>query len=163
MQDTFSTERLQLGPLYPGHTAFIKDLLNTEGWIRFIGNRNIHSEEDALAYIQKILANPNVKYWLVQLKENNTGIGIVTFIQRDYLDHPDIGFAFLPQYAGKGYAYEASKEVLNVLLKSISIIYATTVPENSSSIQLLEKLGLKFEKEIEVENEKLFLYKIMAS
>jgi ribosomal-protein-alanine N-acetyltransferase len=163
MQDTFSTERLQLGSLHSGHTAFIKQLLNTEGWIRFIGERNIHSEEDALTYIYKILANPHVKYWVVQLKETNAAIGIVTFIQRDYLDHPDIGFAFLPQFAGKGYAFEASKEVLNALLKSTATMYATTVPENSSSIQLLEKLGLQVEKEIEVENEKLFLYKIAAS
>jgi RimJ/RimL family protein N-acetyltransferase len=162
MQDIFSTERLQLGPLHEGHATFIRKLLNTEGWIRFIGDRNIHSENDAQAYIQKILGNPNVNYWVAQLKENNIDIGIVTFIRRDYLDHPDIGFAFLPQYAGKGYAYEASKEVLNALLKSRATIYATTIPENNSSIQLLEKLGLQFEKEIEVENEKLFLYKIRA-
>ncbi|MCD6066691.1 MAG: Acetyltransferase, including N-acetylase of ribosomal protein [Bacteroidetes bacterium] len=162
MQNTYSTERLSIGPLTTADISFIRELVNTEGWVAFIGNRNVNSDEDALGYIQKILNNPDVRYWMVYLKETSVPVGIITFIKRDYLQHHDIGFAFLPAYAGKGYAYEAAKKILEDLLSHPVYIQiqATTVPENASSIKLLEKLGLKFEKEIVVENETLKLYGI---
>lgn len=149
------TERLFIRQLSEKDTCFIFELLNTAGWIQYIGNRNIYSESDALTYIQKINKNPNVTYLAVTLKEANTVIGLVTLIKRDYLDFRDIGFAFLPEYSNKGYAYEASKAVLTTIKENV---LAITLPENKSSIRLIEKLGLKFEKIIKVENERLYLY-----
>ncbi len=52
-QFSISTERLLINPLSTYDDYFILELLNTEGWIKFIGNRNIHSQADASAYIQK--------------------------------------------------------------------------------------------------------------
>lgn len=149
------TKQLFIRRLSEKDTRFIFKLLNTEGWIRYIGNRNIHSEADALTYIQKINENPNIIYWTVVLKETNSEIGLVTLIKRDYLYFRDIGFAFLPEYSDKGYAYEASKAVLESLTETI---LAITLPENKSSIRLIEKLGLKFEKAFKVEHENLLLY-----
>lgn len=154
-----NTGRLIIKPLTRRDKNFIFKLLNTEGWIRFIGNRNIISQKDASNYIQKILANQNVRYWVV---ENKTGqsLGIITYIKREYLPHHDIGFAFLPEFAGNGYAYEATKAVLNELINedNMTYVFATTIPDNVNSIKLLGKLGLILEKEIEVDGEKLLLY-----
>ena len=161
--DFFTTQRLSLSPLTLNENHFIKELVNSEGWIKFIGNRNVHSVEDANSYIQRILANPKVKYWVVKLNDSNTSIGVITFIKRDYLDAPDIGFAFLPQYNNSGYAYEAAHEVLTQLKQlntNYAYIMATTIPSNESSIRLLTKLGLEFNKEIEVEKEKLRVYAV---
>ena len=85
---------------------------------------------------------------------------MVTFIQRDYLEHPDIGFAFLPQFSGNGYAFEATKTVLEALIEqeNLSHILATTIPENVRSILLLKKIGLDFEREILVAEETLHVY-----
>ena len=104
--------------------------------------------------------NSNTDYSLVKRKEDQTKIGIITFIQRDYLDHPDIGFAFLPAFSNQGYAYEATKAVLKNLIETnhLTHILATTIPENRSSIKLLKKLGLSYEKEIEVNKVKLQVY-----
>lgn len=161
MQEHYTSSRLQLGPLSNNDGNFILDLLNSQGWLAFIGDRNIRNIEEAGQYIQKITYNPDVTYWVVRLKGQNTPIGIITFIKRDYLDHHDIGFAFLPEYSKQGFAYEAAKTVLNDLLldDEHSIILATTVPENKSSIRLLEKLGFRMEKEIEADK-KLLLYVI---
>ncbi len=139
---------------------FIFELVNTEGWIRFIGNRNIASCDDARSYIQKILENRNISYWVVQLKDNNHKIGIITCIKRNYLEHHDIGFAFLPGFGNKGYAFEATHAVLQKLIpiQKLTHILATTIPENLNSIKLLKKIGLVFEKEIEIENEILHVY-----
>lgn len=134
---------------------FIFELLNTQGWITYIGHRNIHNEADALGYIQKINENLNAFYWVITLSETHTPIGLVTLIKRDYLDIRDIGFALLPAYSGQGHAYEATKAVLEYLDENI---VAITLPENKSSIKLIEKLGLKFEKIIEKEDQNLLFY-----
>ena len=159
-QFSISTERLLIDPLSPGDNYFILELLNTESWIKFIGDRNIHSPEEADAYIQKILNNENLFYWTVKVEDNRKAIGIITFIKRDYLEHHDIGFAFLPQFSKKGYAYEATTAVLNKLQArhKFSHILAVTLPQNKASVSLLIKMGFVFEKEIEVGKEKLLVY-----
>ena len=146
MQSSLTTDRLLIEPLSVNDYNFIFELLNTEGWIKFIGQRNINSAADATAYIQKIIDNPNTTYWTVQHKDTQTAIGVVTLIKRDYLEHHDIGFAFLPQFANNGYAYEAASAFLNHVISSynLSTILATTIPENNSSIKLLKKLGVTF-------------------
>lgn len=162
MKLNLTTDRLSLKGLTLGNTGFIQELVNTEGWISFIGDRNVRNKEAAEEYIQKILDSKTVQYWVVKLKEEKTPIGIITFIKRDYLQYHDIGFAFLPGYSNKGYAFEAANNVLDMLMKDPAhqTIQATTVKENTRSIALLEKLGLKFEKEIEVGAEILLLFSL---
>ncbi|HRG37629.1 MAG TPA: GNAT family N-acetyltransferase [Bacteroidia bacterium] len=157
---TMETERLSLSLLTLDETDFMFELLNTPEWIRFIGERNIRTKADAAAYIQKIADNPTADYWGVKLKDTATPIGVVTFMKRDYLDHYDIGYAFLPQYGKKGYAHEASKRLFDEIKNDHSTILATVLKENNNSIQLLEKLGLRFDKEIIFNNEPLQLYRI---
>jgi len=160
MQTAYKTERLFLRELTVVDANFIFELVNTAGWIKFIGDRNIKTSEDADNYIQKIITNPNISYRVVTLQDDQTPIGVVTFIKRDYLEHHDIGFAFLPAYNKQGYAFEATKEVLNDLLnqQKHSTILATTIPVNISSIQLLTKLGFSFNKEITYEGELLQVF-----
>lgn len=155
-----TTERLEIKPLTLSDEAFIFELVNTEGWITFIGNRNIALHVDARAYIQRILANEDITYWVVQLKESLEPIGLITYIKRDYLEHHDIGFAFLPKFSKKGHAYEAAMAVLNSIVSNHkpSHILATTIPENINSITLLKKIGLVFEKEMTIENKTLHVY-----
>ncbi|MBS1729735.1 MAG: GNAT family N-acetyltransferase [Bacteroidetes bacterium] len=157
---TCQSERLLIEPLSKKDARFIFDLVNTEAWLRFIGNRNVNSLEDASNYITKIQSNPNVTYWTVSLKEDKTKIGIITYIKRDYLETPDIGFAFLPAYSNMGYAYEASQAVIKNMINDYTQLEAVTIPENHSSIKLLKKLGFYFEKEIVIDNTLLHIYKI---
>ena len=156
------TERLMLSPLEETEYAFIIELLNTEGWIKFIGERNIRTKEDAVAYIQKVNNNPAIHYYTVKEKGSRVPVGLVTLIQRDYLTQPDIGFAFLPVHFGKGYAYEAARELLNDVWadEQTRQVHAVTLPHNNPSIRLVEKLGLVFDKPIEVNKETLHLYTI---
>lgn len=153
-----------IGQLTIADDSFILELLNTEGWLKFIGDRNITSKDAAIAYIQKIIDSPHIAYFVVRLKESGDAIGIISFIQRDYLEHPDIGFAFLPSVSGNGYAYEATHAVLHKLIaeRSLSSILATTLPGNISSIKLLKKMRFSFEKEMEIENEKLHVYRLIS-
>tara|TARA_R110002124_G_scaffold17740_1_gene74014 strand:- start:982 stop:1254 length:273 start_codon:yes stop_codon:yes gene_type:complete len=59
-------------------------------------------------------------------------------------------FAILPNYESLGLAHEASIEIIKLaknVFKLVKII-AITTPDNDSSIKLLKKLGLIYEKKV---------------
>ncbi len=155
-----TTERLLIEPLHFGDANFIFKLVNTEGWLKFIGDRNVYSEAGANAYIKKIIDDPGTDYWVVRLIDNNASIGIVSFIKRDYLDCHDIGCAYLPLYFNNGYAYEATKAFLDHMLNigGHNRVCAITNASNTNSIKLLKRLGLEFSRNIEAKNESLQVY-----
>jgi ribosomal-protein-alanine N-acetyltransferase len=161
---TLLTDRLLLEPLSENDDDFIMELVNTSGWIKFIGNKNIRSKIDAIGYIKKINNDQNIIYWTVKSKDARSMMGIVTLIKRDYLEHKDIGFAFLPRFSNKGYAFEAANALLTYLVKHTPFteIFAVTSPENASSIKLLLKLGLRFEKEMGTGDQTLHIYRASA-
>lgn len=147
------TERLSLRRLTTDDAAFILELVNEPAWLEFIGDKNVHSLDDARNYI---LNGPIGMYerlghglYLVELKQG-TAVGICGLIKRDGLDDVDIGFALLSRFNGKGYAIEAARAVMsygrNVL--KLGRIVAITKPANEKSIKLLAKLGLQFEKNV---------------
>ncbi|MEH3112325.1 GNAT family N-acetyltransferase [Pedobacter terrae] len=154
------TDRLILNELEINDHAFIFELVNSAGWLEFIGDRNIRTIEDALAYVEKIIANPLIQYWKVKLKADDLSIGIITLTKRDELEHYDIGFAFLPGHTKAGYAYEATSGVLNVLPDAILAdkILAITAKENIRSVKLLEKLKFKYESQVTTTGKTLLQY-----
>ncbi|TWR26562.1 GNAT family N-acetyltransferase [Mucilaginibacter pallidiroseus] len=146
--------------------AFIYDLLNTPTWQEFIGNFQINELADALAYINNVPLTYYTKHgfgpWLVALKTGEP-IGMCGLFKRDYLDQPDLGFAFLPGYAGKGLAYESCLAVLDYAVKhfNLTTLYATTSQNNLRSQNLLKRCGFGFEGEITVNDMgRLSLYKL---
>lgn len=163
MQKQYTTGRLTLNELTLNDTAFIIELVNTQGWLKFIGNRNIKTKEDAIKYIQMLLDDDGIVYWIVTLKEHNMPVGVVTFISRKHLPHPDLGFAFLPAHSGKGYAHEAASVVLNDIIKSHPTILASTREGNITSMKLLKKLGFTPLKEEMEASVKVFYYVIRSA
>ena len=162
------TERLLLRPFTPNDSAFILELLNTEGWIKFIGDRNVRTTEQAKNYIE----NGPIKSYrvnglglsLVEVKGSNRSVGMCGLLQRDYLDYPDLGFAFLPGETGKGYAHEIAKAVVDYAFGQLKAekILAITLPENIRSVNLLQKLGFRYERDFITKdtNETLSLYSL---
>ena len=130
--------------------------MNEPSWLRFIGNKGVRNLEDARAYI---LQGPVEMYsrlgfglYLVELKEAGIPIGMCGLIKRDALEDVDIGFAFFPQYWGRGYAYEAASAVMAYGANQLGLkrIVAITSVDNDSSVKLLEKLGLRFERMVKL-------------
>ena len=101
MNLNLETERLYIRPLMIKDVDFILQLLNSKGWIQFIGDRNVKDIKAANDYIQRILLNNKFFYSVFEIKETNTPIGIVTFLYRENKNYPDIGFAMLPEYEKK--------------------------------------------------------------
>ena len=162
------TERLIICQLSVEDTEFIFKLLNSPGWLKFIGNKNVKTISDAEKYIingpVKSYENNGFGLCLVKLKKDNIPVGICGLIKRDSLDDIDIGFALLPEYEGNGYGYESATAVLHHAKTGLGIkkVVAITDKDNISSIKLLEKTGLQFEKKIILkgEEEEVMLFKI---
>jgi RimJ/RimL family protein N-acetyltransferase len=87
---------------------------------------------------------------------------LISFLKRDYLEFFDLGFAFLPEYARQGYAYEASEAVLHRMMQDPKhhTVQATTLPSNQASINLLGKLGFQFQEERIDEDIKFHVFEI---
>ncbi|MBD0822726.1 GNAT family N-acetyltransferase [Aestuariibaculum marinum] len=165
---TFETERLILKPTTTEDAAFVLELLNTPKWLKYIGDRKVHTLSEAKLYIETKML-PQLKRlgfanYTVIRKTNQEKIGSCGLYDREGVEGVDIGFAFLPQYEKQGYAFEAAGKVKNMAFNNFGLteIYAITTKENSSSQKLLEKLGLKFKKVTNIpgDDEDLLLYKL---
>ena len=150
------TARQTLRWLSISDAPFIVELLNDPAWLRFIGDRGVRTLDDARKYILNgplsMIEHHGFGLYLAQRKSDGTPMGICGLIKRDSLDDVDIGFAYLPQFCGQGYALEAAAAVM-VHGKSafgLTRIVGITSPDNESSIKLLEKLGLKFERMLRI-------------
>ncbi|MDT0554566.1 GNAT family N-acetyltransferase [Patiriisocius hiemis] len=147
--NVLETERLALRKIEVSDAPFMLKLLNSQGWLEYIGDRKVHSVVDAEIFIEKYYIPSYTQNgygsYLVSLKESSIAIGACGLYKREDLDNPDIGFAFLPDYIGKGYGYESAKAVLDFAFSTLQLhkILGFTVKENIASIKLLEKLGLK--------------------
>jgi RimJ/RimL family protein N-acetyltransferase len=148
------TERLRLRTFDHSDSGFLIQLLNTPGWLRFIGDRNVRNHEEAIMYLEngpiKSYRENGYGLSLVETKNEKIPAGSCGLLKRDFLEHPDIGFAFLPEFAGQGYAYEIASAVMNHARKNLGLktITAITLPENERSINLLKKLGMHFDRTI---------------
>jgi RimJ/RimL family protein N-acetyltransferase len=152
--NVLETDRLMLRKLSVEDAPFILELVNQPAFLRFIGDKGVRTLDDARNYI---LEGPVDSYdrlgfglYLVELKESATAIGMCGLIKRESLEDVDIGYAFLPEFWGKGYAYEAAAAVMAFGESAFGLqrIVAVVSTKNHSSIKVLEKIGLRFERMI---------------
>ncbi|UTW66018.1 GNAT family N-acetyltransferase [bacterium SCSIO 12643] len=163
---SFETERLIVRPTSLEDASFLLELMNTPKWIQFIGDRKVHTEEDAKRYIEERmfpqLERLGYSNNTVIRKSDMIKVGSCGLYDREGLEGVDIGFAFLPQFEGKGYAFESSDMLKNLAIEKWNLkkIGAITLEDNKSSQRLLERLGLKFQKlmRLEGDSEELMYY-----
>jgi [ribosomal protein S5]-alanine N-acetyltransferase len=165
---SIKTKRLTLRAFTLDDAPFIHELLNDPDWIRFIGDRGIHTLDDARRQISEkymaAYARDGFGLMLVSRNSDGASVGMCGLIRRVGLDDVDIGFAFLPRYRGQGIALEAARAALahgRDVLKLTRVV-GITLPANVASISLMEKIGLTFESQVTLPNdpETLHLYGI---
>jgi RimJ/RimL family protein N-acetyltransferase len=151
MMTSLETQRLLLRPFTVDDTEFILTLLNEPSFLRYIGDKKVRNLDDARQYI---VNGPVASYeqhgfglCLLELKESHTPIGMCGLLKREELPEPDIGFALLPDFWNKGFAFEAATAVLDDAHERLKLqrILAITSPDNDASINLLQRLGFRFE------------------
>jgi RimJ/RimL family protein N-acetyltransferase len=150
------TDRLVLRRLTTDDAEFVLELLNEPSYLRFIGDKRVRTLDDARGYILKGPMDSYERFgfglYMVLLKESGVPIGICGLLKREFLEDPEVGYAFLPQFWSKGYAFESAAAAMahgrDVL--GLERIIAITAPDNEASIRVLEKLGLKFDRMIKL-------------
>jgi RimJ/RimL family protein N-acetyltransferase len=159
---------LRVGWLDAGDSAFIHELVNEPSWIRFIGDKGVKTEQDALRYIEN---GPMAMYkrrgfglYIVELKDGREPVGICGLIKREGLDDVDLGFAFLPRFWRNGYAFESAAAVMAYGRTALGLrrIVAILSRDNHRSRKLLQRLGFSFERTVKLQpdDEELDLYAI---
>lgn len=147
----WETPRLRLRQAESADATFIYRLLNEPSWLENIGDRGVYSTADAARYIRDRMQNPfrvfGYGMCVVQRKEDGTPLGLCGLVKREFLTHPDLGFALLPEFIGQGYAAEAARSVIAAAGSRwrIAQLYAITNLGNHRAVRLLERLG--FERE----------------
>ena len=155
MTQIAETERLVIREIDESDAAFMNALLNSPGFLKYIGDRGIRSDDDARRFIseryRKSYADNGYGLYAVLLKDNLVPVGMCGFVRRDTLPGPDLGFAFLPEHEGKGYGQESSIAVLRYGREELGFerVLAITTLDNRASIRLLEKLGFTLEKKMD--------------
>jgi RimJ/RimL family protein N-acetyltransferase len=149
--DIVETGRLRLRTITPDEAdvAFHLALLNDPAFITNIGDRGVRTLEESRRYILDGPVAMQARYghsmYVVELKDSRVPIGMCGLIKRETLVHVDIGYAFLPEYRGQGYAYEAARATVeHARSLGISRLAGITSPANVASNELLKKLGLRF-------------------
>ncbi len=153
------TERLVLRYFRADDADFIVRLLNEPSFIEYIGDKGVRTIEEAIQYL---LTGPMDSYErfgyglnMVELKDTGEPIGMCGLVRREILEDADIGYAFLEKYWSNGYAKESVEAVLEHARNTLRLdrIVAIVTPENHSSIKLLEKVGLTFERMIRMSDD----------
>ena len=154
------TPRLRLRRMTEDDAPFVLELLNQPSFLRYIGDKGVRTLEDARQYVR---TGPAASYerhgfglYVVELKGAGPDaggaqpLGINGLLRRDYLDAPDIGFAFLPRAWSQGYARESAEAVLAEGRERFGLrrVLAITSPDNEASIGLLARLGFRFERRV---------------
>ena len=149
------TARLRLRTLTLDDAAIYLKVLNTPLFIHWIGDRQIRTEaqaREALAVGPLTMQSMRgFSLYLVERKDGGAAIGMCGLIKRETLDDVDLGYAYLPEFAGQGYASEAAAGVLaHARGLGLKRVVAITSPGNAASDAVLRRVGMRFKKMVKL-------------
>jgi RimJ/RimL family protein N-acetyltransferase len=163
-----ATQRLELRWLTLDDAPLMLAVWNDPAFVRYVADRGIRTLEQTRAGIEagplRLYAEYGYGPFRVRRREEGVDMGICGLFRRDALEEPDIGFAILPEFCGRGYGFEAAAAVLEYAGGELGLPAVTAIvsPHNKASIGLLEKLGMSFERPIRMpgEDHDIRLYRI---
>jgi RimJ/RimL family protein N-acetyltransferase len=148
--EVLRTSRLRLRWFEPSSHVdqrFIVDLVSDPDWVIHIGERQVHTCEDAESYLRTgpraMCERLGFGMFMVESLKDATPLGMCGLLRRDGLRDVDLGFAFLPEWRRRGLAREAAETVLRWGHHQLGLqrVVAIVSPANTASIGLLCRLG----------------------
>ncbi len=151
------TERLRIEHFREADADFLVTLLNDADFITNIGDRGVRDLEAARRFYRDRLAASYREHgfgmFAVRLRQSGELLGMCGLVRRPQLEHVDLGYAFLPNARGHGYALEAARRVVAYAIDDLGIgeLLAIVNEDNTPSRHLLEKLGMRYERRLRLE------------
>lgn len=149
MHIIFETPRLILRRFTEEDAGLLLYLNSDPEVLKYLHEPVLKDEKQALEILQKIILpqyKKNLGRWAILIKENLEFIGWCGIKYRTELDEYDLGYRLIKKAWGKGYATEAAGETLVYGLNklNLSLITGRAHIENTASVKVLEKIGMKF-------------------
>jgi ribosomal-protein-alanine N-acetyltransferase len=149
------TERLILRQFTPEDAADNYRIYTDPDNMKFMGRQpdSIEFERD---HIRKHIANYYDKYgfglWAAVLKDNNQLIGRCGLLYQQIEDARELEVSYLldRHYWGRGLATEAAHETVRLGFEKYKFprIIALINPDNVASVRVAEKIGMKYERDV---------------
>ncbi|WP_405228112.1 GNAT family N-acetyltransferase [Lentisalinibacter sediminis] len=161
------TPRLLLRRLREDDAGFLLRLVNEEAFRTHIGDKNLTTAEEARRFIREgawtCQPKPGYGQFFVGSRESGEALGVCGLLYREELDVTDVGFAFLPEARGRGYAVEAAQVVLEYGRGlGIADIVALVSPHNVASIRVLEKMGFGLRQRLRLGGRETLLWGVLS-
>ncbi len=146
------TERLLLRRWYDSDRAAFAAMNANPDVMRHFRSTLNHDESDAfMARIETHFDTHGFGFWAVEEKQSGqlvgmTGLARVTF-DAPFAPAVEIGWRFMPHVWGRGYAPEAARAALGIGFSHFVLdeIVAFTIPANTPSRRVMEKLGMTYD------------------
>lgn len=155
---SLETERLILRPVLVSDQTALEAVFCDPEVMRY--GPGAQSPDWVREWIQKCRAdaekNGGLRSWAVVIRTTDTVVGYCGLLHLPDLDgrpEVEIGYRLAQAHRGHGYATEAAAAVLKHGLEALALkrLVARVDPHNSASIRVVEKLGMRYEREVMLE------------
>jgi RimJ/RimL family protein N-acetyltransferase len=133
---------------------------------RYTHDGGVHTKEEILEMIRdhtmKDYEDHGYGRHAVEWKETGEFIGFSGLKYLPEYDEVDLGYRLRTDYWGRGIATESGKAALDWGFQTLDLksIIAIALKENKASFRVMEKLGMHFDKEMEVDALTAIQYRI---
>lgn len=143
------TARLLLRPHAPGDAPFMVRLNADPACVRYTGDTafgHVSEAEAVVAALQRQWAERRMGRFMVVERDTGEPVGWCGLKWHDDAQEVDLGYRFVQDRWGRGYATESSRACIAYAWGPLGLdrLVARAMPENGASVRVLEKLGFRF-------------------
>lgn len=164
MKTILKTERLLLREFDISDAENFYELNLNPNVIKYTGNSAFKCIDEARDFLKNYSDYQRNGYgrWAVIDKSTNQFLGWCGLKHDEKLRETDIGFRFFEHFWDQGFATESAKACIDYGFKELNlkIIVGRAMKENTTSIKVLEKTGLQYDRDFDFDGKDGLLYKI---
>jgi RimJ/RimL family protein N-acetyltransferase len=162
------TPRLVVRPLVLDDADGLHELFTDRDAMRYLVREVPRDLDESRRWVQAKIdlheRDDGMSLWAVAERATGDVVGDVGLQWEDVegVREADLGCRIIPRYAGRGYGTEASRAALRAGFEQLGLrrITAMTALENAAARRVLEKLGLRYERELDAYGFRMALYAI---